>query len=427
MEEYHERIADRQLAEMLDELPAVLIAGPKGVGKTHTARRLAAAEFALDNAAVRQSVEADPDRIQAAARPVLLDEWQRLPGIWDRVRRWVDDGAAAGSVVLTGSAHPRGAAIHSGAGRIVTLRMRPLSLAERQLGTPNLSVSSLLAGGLVITGETSVRLADYAREIVSSGFPRLRGLSDRARERQLDGYLGAVVEREFADQGMMIRATETLRGWLRSYAAATGTTASYTKILDGATVGDGSKPAKTTTIAYRDVLASLWLLDPVPPWTPPLPELGRLAQQPKHFLADPALAARLLEIDDDDLLAGRAESLDVVRAGGAGFDTLFGRLFEALVAQSLQVYAEACGATLHHLRTRNGDHEIDFVLTRKRSVVAVEVKLSPVVGDDDVAHLKWLSARLGDRLTDAVVVTTGTVAYRRRDGIGVIPAALLTV
>lgn len=428
MKRYTDRLMDARLAALLAELPAIVLTGPKAVGKTSTARRVAGAEFALDEGVVREALTAEPDRIRAAAPPVLLDEWQRLPETWDWVRRWVDQGAAPGSFLLTGSAYPRGAAIHSGAGRIVTVRMRPMSLVERGVATPSVSLAALLGGvpgDAAIAGDTPKRLSDYVAEIIASGLPQVRGLSPVARTLQLDGYLDAVIYREFPEQGLMVRAPGTLRRWLSAYAAATGTTASYTKILDGATVGDAAKPAKTTTIAYRDVLNSLFLLDPVPAWNPPIPELGRLSQAPKHFLADPALAARLLDIDDDDLLSGEAETVPVARSTGAGYGTLLGRLFEALIAQSLYVYADMCGARLHHLRTRNGDHEVDFLLVRRQKVLAVGVKLSPTVDDADIAHLTWLRSRLGARLADAVVVTTGPTAYRRKDGIAVVPAALL--
>ncbi|MDR1237338.1 MAG: DUF4143 domain-containing protein, partial [Propionibacteriaceae bacterium] len=103
-----------------------------------------------------------------------------------------------------------------------------------------------------------------------------------------------------------------------------------------------------------------------------------------------------------------------------------GRLFEALVALSLQTYAGICGAKLSHFRTRDGKHEVDFIVQRGRQVVAIEVKLSAVVGEEDVRHLKWLRERMGPRLSAALVLTTGDTAYRRADGIGVVPASLLT-
>ncbi|MFT4230004.1 MAG: DUF4143 domain-containing protein [Microbacterium sp.] len=425
MAAYLPRAIDDQLDVALAELPAVAISGPKAVGKTASAQRVAKTVLRLDDAPQREIFDAEPSRMRTASRPVLLDEWQRAPRAWDDVRRWVDDGAPSGSVILTGSAVPRGATIHSGAGRIATLRMRPMSLAERALVAPTVSLGSLLDGDAHIEGESPVTLRDYVDEIIGSGFPGIRRLSPRGRAVQLDSYLDNVVQREFADQGRAVRAPETLRRWLRAYAAATSTTTSYAKILDAATPGETDKPAKTTTIAYRDVLQSLWLLDPVEPWAPGAIDLGRLGQSPVHALADPALACRLLGVDTDDLLDGAPEADLIFARVGARHGTVLGRMFEALIGLSVQTYAVHAGARVGHFRTRNGDHEVDLVVHRARRTVALEVKLTPSVSDEDVRHLRWLRDRMGTELTDAAVITTGPLAYRRRDGIAVIPAALL--
>jgi hypothetical protein len=218
-----------------------------------------------------------------------------------------------------------------------------------------------------------------------------------------------------------VRRPATLRAWLTAYAAATATTASYNTILAAATPGDGDKLAKTTTIAYRDVLTQIWLLDPVPGWVPFRNQFTRLAQSPKHHLADPALAARLLGASTRSLLVGDSSGPAIPRNG-----TVLGALFESLVALNMRVYAQAAEASVYHLRTRNGDHEVDFIAERDdHRVVAFEVKLSNVVHDSDVTHLRWLHREIGDDLIDAAVIYSGYQAYRRADGIAVIPAALL--
>lgn len=264
-------------------------------------------------------------------------------------------------------------------------------------------------------------LGDYVEEILASGFPGLRGLSGRALRAQLDGYVQRVVDRELPEQGISIRRPETLRAWMRAYAAATSTTASFEVIRDAATPGVGSKPSRSTTLPYRDVLTRLWLLDPVPAWLPSNNRFKELGTSDKHHLADPALAARLLNLTRDKLLAGEQAGPTVPRDG-----TLLGALFESLVALNLRVYAQAAEAEVRHLRTHRGDHEVDFVIEgADGGVVAVEVKLSATVAEADVAHLNWLRTMLGEQLRDAVLVTTGAQAYRRRDGIAVVPAALL--
>lgn len=419
---YRPRVVDDELDELLEGLSAISLEGPKGVGKTATATRRVARIINLEQAGQRDLIEAAPERLETGSFPVLVDEWQRHPPVWDLVRRAVDRDRAAGRFLLTGSASPAGVALHSGAGRIVTLRMRPLSLAERDLDAPTVSLRELLMGERPsVSGTSTVDLGTYAEEIVASGFPGIRPLPPRARRAQLDGYLARIAEREFAEQGLLVRRPATLRGWLQAYAAATSTTASYNAILDAATSGVTDKPSKVTTTVYRDLLMQLWLVDPVPGWVPGRGAFGRLGQAPKHQLADPALAARLLGVDSAALRLGDAAPGDQLRDG-----PLFGALFESLVTLSVRVYAQAAEARVHHLRTRNGEHEVDLIVERDdRRVVALEVKLRPSVDDATVKHLHWLGGRLGEDLLDAAVITTGREAYRRRDGIAVIPAALL--
>ena len=143
----------------------------------------------------------DPRRLSRLAKPLLIDEWQHCPPVWDRVRHDVDAGAASGSYILAGSSFPSEAPKHSGAGRIVTLRMRPLSLAERQLAEPTVSLAALLDGTSDIDGDCDLTLEDYTDEITTSGFPGIRPLPPEVRRDALDGYLTAVVERDFVDAG----------------------------------------------------------------------------------------------------------------------------------------------------------------------------------------------------------------------------------
>jgi uncharacterized protein len=418
---YLRRVADDELDALLPALPAIAIEGAKGVGKTATAQRRAATVYRLDDRGQRSIAEADPGRLAAGPTPILIDEWQRLPTTWDVVRRAVDADRAPGRFLLTGSATPVDAPTHSGAGRIVTLRMRPLTLAERGIGRPTVSLAALLSGSRpAVVGTTDVGLEDYAREINASGLPGLRGLPERAIRAQLDGYLARIVEHDFPELGRTVRNPAALRRWMTAYAAASSTAASYETIRDAATGGHGEKPAKTTTSPYNDILQRLWIVEPVPAWLPTANRIARLASPPRHQLADPALAARLLGVEVDGLLAGREAGSG--RAGG----TLLGALFESLATLSVRVFAQAAEGTVSHLRTRGGEREVDLIVEgRALRVLALEVKLGRTVGDADVRHLHWLRDQIGDSLLDAVVLTTGTEAYRRSDGIAVVPLALL--
>ena len=423
---YIRRVVDDELDALFPGLVAVSIEGAKAVGKTATALQRARTVYRLDDDRQRELIQADSGRLLEGARPILIDEWQRHPASWDLVRREVDRPVSApGSFLLTGSATPAaGVPVHSGAGRIVSVRMRPLTLGERGLARPTVSLAGLLEGGRqALAGETDVRLADYANEILASGFHGLRGLPARALRAQLDGYISRLVEREFRQLGLNVRNPAALRRWLTAYAAASSTTAKYETIRDAATGGEGEKPSKVTIGQYRDTLERLWVVDPVPAWAPTRNHLRRLSLGPKHQLVDPALAARLTGVGIGGLLQGA----DTPSAAAIPRDgTFLGALFESLVTNDVRVYAQAAEATVGHLRTAGGEREIDLIVGRADGrVLAIEVKLSATVEDDHLNHLKWLGERIGDDLLDVVVINTGPYAYRRRDGIAVIPAALL--
>lgn len=419
---YLHRILDLELDELFGEVPALAIDGPKGVGKTTTAEQRVVGILRLDSKAQRESIAAEPEQVLRRPRPLLIDEWQKVPEVWDVVRRAVDAHSVGGQFLLVGSATPApGATVHSGAGRIGRLRMRPMTLSERGVASPAVSLRSLLSGRRgPLEGPCALRLADYADEIVASGMPALRSMTARARRFQVDSYLRNVVDHDVPEQGLAVRRPEAMLAWLRAYAAATATTASYSQILDAATPGQSDKPARPTAIAYRDVLTGLWLIDPLPAWAPTGSLLTRLGQTPKHHLADPAFAARLLGLSSEALLDGTGTPLGP-QSGG-----MLGHLFESLVTLCVRVPAQAAEADVGHLRTRNGDHEIDLMVIRDDGrALAIEVKLANTVTDQDVKHLHWLAKQLGDRLLDAIIINTGSNAYRRPDGVGVVPLGVL--
>ena len=419
---YQRRVVDDELDELFGDLAAIAMEGPKGVGKTRTALQRAKTAHRLDDPAELAVAEADPGRLLQGERPVLIDEWQRLPEVWDLVRRAVDDGAPPGSFLLTGSALPDPPPTHSGAGRIVTVRMRPLALSERQQSV-SVRLSELLSGARApVTGATDIALTDYTEEILASGLPGLRVLSGRARRRQLEGYVDRIVDRDIPDDaGVVIRNPAALRRWMAAYAAASSTTATFETIRDAASAGHERKPSKNATQGYRDALTRVWMLDEVPAWIPSNNRLRELGQAPKHQFADPALAAQLLGVQASTLLAGQSSGPAVVRDG-----TLLGALFESLVTLSVHVYAARSESQVRHLRTARGRQEVDLIVERADgSVVAIEVKLARSVCSDDAKHLTWLKRKLGDRVLDQVIITTGPKAYRREDGIAVVPLALL--
>ena len=414
---YIPRTVDDKLFELILVSPAVAIEGPRSVGKTTTALRHAKTVFDLDDSDTYEAILADPQRLVRGTEPILIDEWQRFPESWDIVRRAVDADYSPGRFILAGSAEPINPPAHPGAGRIIPIRMRPMSLAERWAGKhdPSVSLAAILESSeSEITGDTEATADDYIDEVVSGGFPALRNGTTTATQAPMQGYCDVIVDSDFPRAGHNVRKPETLKNWLSAYAAAVSTDISYEKISDVAASIKAGRPAKETTISYRSTLEKTWLTDPLPAWEPLSSPLSRLTKSPKHQLADPALAACLL--------GANAQTLKMVTQSSQA-----GLLFESLIALNLQVYAQAAEAVVFHLRNRGGEREIPFVIKRRdSSVVAVEVKFKQAPDEDDFKHLRWLKEKIGERLIDAVVITAGPFAYRRRqDGIAVVPAALL--
>lgn len=418
---YVRRVVDDLLDELLPSLPAILLDGPKAVGKTATALQRAETIWRLSRPAQAAVVSADAQVALEGPTPLLMDEYQRVPSVFDAVRDAVDEDPAPGRFLLTGSAPPPGS--HSGAGRITAVRMRPLTLPERGVSVASVSMASLFEGDFdaPVTGTSGLSLKDYADLILASGFPGLQHLRGRALQIQLDGYLERIVDRDMSEGGHNVRRPATLTAWLRAYAAASATTTTWDKVRDAASGGSSGKPARSTTLPYIDTLTRLRILDDVPAWIPSRNHLKRLTQAPKHHLVDPALAARLVGATSASLLRGAGETFT------PSDGTYLGQLFESLATMSVKVFAGAMPATVSHLRLDSGRREVDLVVERDldRSVVAFEVKLAGEVGYEDVKHLQWLREELGEQLVDAVVLTTGPAAYRRPDGIAVVPLGLL--
>ncbi len=424
--DYSTRIVDTELGELLADLSAVSLDGPRGVGKTTTALQRANTVFKLDDPGVLEALAADPQRLTTSQGLTVIDEWQRYPPSWDVVRRAVDADRRPGRFILTGSASPSTRPTHSGAGRIISVRMRPMSLVERWWNpvfqTPTVSLSSLLTGSLPrIGGNTEAGLVDYVEAITTGGFPGMPHSSRRGTRAALNGYVSRIIDTDFADAGRSIRNPGALKRWMTAYAAASSTTASYEVIRDAATSGQGDKPSRQSTAPYSDTLERIWVLDPVPAWLPTRNRLAKLTSGPKHQLADPALAVALLGISADALVDGQTAGPPMARDG-----SLLGHLFESLMALNLRVYAQASEASVSHFRKQGNTREIDFIVARPDDrIVAIETKLSRTVSNNDVRHLKWLRGEIGDDLLDAAIINTGPSAYRRNDGIAVIPAALL--
>ena len=416
------------MKNLMKEFPAIAIDGLKGVGKTLSSKRLAATVFELDRPRDFEQISNMPDILLSEKPPILIDEWQRIPPVWDNVRRAVDDGAKPGTFLLTGSIANTDTNIHSGAARIIRRKMYPLSLEERAIEKPTVSLAQMFSGDKPfeskIEGKTDVSPSHYIFEIAASGLPEFRNLSLESRKIALESYFDNLLSHEFNQQGVRLRQPETMRRWLRAFAAAVSTDAGYNEILDASTAGEGNKPVAKTTIAYREALENLWLLDELSPWIEGEAFFSGLKRSPKHYLADPAFSAYLLGLDEA-IMSGaygwpsQAEKFD------EKYGSIIGRLFESLIHLNLNTYASVNNARLFFVKTHKGDREIDFVLQKGTKVIACEVKFSPTIAPSDGKHLSWFVNKVGRDCCDALIISAGSVAYRRKDGIAVVPASLL--
>jgi predicted AAA+ superfamily ATPase len=419
------RIYQEYLAEMLEILPAISLNGAKAVGKTFVARKTAKTTFELDNLEIKNLISAGTSLLTNSPKPILLDEWQYSPELWNLVRRAVDNGAENGSYILTGSAYPSGAAIHSGAGRIVNLKMRPLTLQEKFPDFPRVSIRQLLSEDVPqFEFATDFTIQDYIHEICTGGLPRIwMEKNEQARNAHFAGYIENIMNKEMQDlQGANFRQPNSLLSWMKSYAAAVGSSASYSEILEAAALGVRDKPSYRTITSYLDFLANIWVLDEISMWLPSSGTFGFIKQTPKHFLMDTGLTTKLLGFKERDFLTSKASTPFDQKYGA-----LLGRLFEALVAVDLQTYAVMNDCELSYLRADGGRHEVDFILHSGRKIIGIEVKMSSSLKEDDVKHLLWLRKRYDSEDIVLMVIYTGKYAYTRQDGIHVVPACLLGV
>lgn len=420
---YEKRLIDSILKEYVDELPAILLEGAKTVGKTETCKQLASTEYRMDNAAQRELLQNNPDIILQNAKPVLIDEWQLAPSLWSYVRHAVDDGLPNGSVLFTGSSIRVNSRVHSGAGRIIRLKLRPYSIEERNLSDSYIRIADLFSfdSKATVNGETDKTLVDYLDEIYRSGFPGIRNKSERIQKVLLKSYVTNIAEHEFEENGFKILNPHSLLAWMRIYAASIGTETKQSTLINAATASDAI-PSAPTVSKYREALEILDITDEVQPFLPMGKIYGNLSKGTKHFMLDPAIALSLLGVEKDELL-----DYQVPKYVSKFHQTLTGQLIESFVYQSLAVYADVNDAQFSYYRNSRGTREIDFILQKGHRLILFEVKANPDVKDAYVRHLNWFEDEIGDEFkVTKVLLNTGRYAYtRQEDHVHVIPLALL--
>lgn len=412
---YVPRIADGELEARLRAAGAVVIEGPKASGKTATARQLAASEvlFDLDRAA-REAVRVDPTLVLEGARPRLLDEWQLEPAVWNAVRRVVDDSGAVGEFILTGSAVPADDTTrHTGAGRIVRLRMRPMSLAELGFSTGELSLKALLEGAVPRAKASPLTIETLAERIAVGGWPGFRDRSTRDALVSVRGYLDEIRRTDISRVDGKRRDPIRVQRLLRSLARNVATYAATSTLAADAGGGDG--PMKDETAAdYLNALERLMIVEDQPAWAPHLRSRSRIRSSSKRHFVDPSLAVAALRATPERLL----QDLNYL-----------GFLFESLVVRDLRIYAQEIDGDVLQYRDNTG-LEIDAIVeTADGRWGAFEIKLGGRLVDEGAANLIAFLKRVdtsksGTPAIAAVITGTG-YGYVRDDGIAVIPIGAL--
>ncbi|UYM05503.1 ATP-binding protein [Solicola gregarius] len=414
MPRYVPRITDGELAAHMEVMGAVLIEGPKACGKTATASQYAHSIIRFDDdQAARSLVALDPAALFAGDPPILFDEWQLEPTIWNRARRQVDDRGEPGLFILTGSATPRdNADTHSGAGRFAVVRMRPMSLVESGHSTGDVSLTALLNGERQTGDGTALEFRELLRRIVVGGWPQLIGKDEAFARTWLRSYLKQVVEVDIPGMGHR-RSPGNLKRLLAALARGVGQAVKLSELAKDVG-GEAGAVANETLYGYMTALDRLMLTDNSEAWRPHMRSRARLRTAPVRYFVDPSIGVAALDVGTADLLADPR---------AAGFH------FEALAVRDLRIYAQVLGGVVDSWRDSNGNEIDAIVRLRGGQWGAFEIKLNP--RDVDVAAaslLRFASIIDGSKHGEPAVlgVITGTgYAGRREDGVHVIPISTL--
>ena len=419
-EKYIPRIIDAAVERYLATMGAVCIEGPKWCGKTWTSSYHSNSEFLVgnpdNNFQNRTLAEMSPALVLEGDTPRLIDEWQEVPPLWDAVRYTVDQRGKKGQFILTGSATPkRKGVLHSGAGRIGKLRMRPMSLYESGDSSGKVSLQELCEGKLTpaITGEVDLRT--LARLTVRGGWPGNLDIDDANISLLPSEYLNAVIDDDVNRVDETRRNSRKVRLLLRSLARNESTTATNRTLKNDIKEIDDEDIDVETVATYLDIFNRLFLTDNQQPYAARLRSSVRVKQAEKRHFCDPSLACALLKVTPEKLI-GDLET--------------FGFLFEALCERDLKIYAESFGASLYHYQDYAGN-EIDAIIELPDgSWCGVEIKLGAnriEEAAENLLHIRDEIAKDGGKAPSALIVLCGlsNAAYQRPDGVFVVPLTAL--
>lgn len=415
---YLSRVADGVLTAKLKTAGAVHIKGPKWCGKTATAQRLAASEVYLQDPdkgpALLELASIKPSALLNGPEPRLIDEWQMAPQLWDAVRYAIDRGHGRGRFILTGSATPRKSEKpkHSGVGRIAKMHMRTMSLFESRESNGEVSLQALFDGADEATSIADFDIEHIAHAVCRGGWPEAVIENDKSIALGMArDYVAELLDSDIEEIDGVKRNKTWMRSIMRSYARNLSSEAPLTTI---AADMQGEPPSIDTVSEYVDALARACVIEDLAAWNPRLRSKTAVRTSPTRHFTDPSIAAAMLGATPEKLLSD--------------FET-FGLLFESMCVRDLRVYAEPLGGEVFHYRDKTGlEADAVIVLGDGRWGLA-EVKLGSRQIDEASAHLKKLAAKIDqdhEGMPSFLMVLTGTTtAYRREDGVFVVPLATL--
>jgi len=422
MKIYKKRIADDILKRKLEGKGAVLIEGPKWCGKTTTAEQVAASVLYMDDPEKKAQnitmAELSPKRLLAGETPRLIDEWQLAPKLWDAIRFEVDHRGEMGQFVLTGSAVPADTKeiAHTGTGRFTWLTMRPMSLYESGDSTGQVSLRELFQGADDVVGESDIDLDRLAFLTCRGGWPQAIDMRDEIALDQAVDYYDAVVNSDINRADGVQKNPERVKRLMRSYARNQGTQIANTVIAEDVSGSGVISMSDETTAQYIDALRKIFVVEDMPAWNPNLRSKAAIRTLDTRYFVDPSIAAAALGIGPEDLL----NDLNT-----------FGFIFETLGVRDLRVFADALNGTVYHYRDKDGLECDAVVHLRNGAYGLIEIKLG---GDrlieEGAKSLLTLSGKLDTakmKQPSFLMVLTGTgdYAYRRTDGVFVVPIGCL--
>ena len=416
---------DSLLAKKLQAKGAVLIEGPKWCGKTTTAEEIAVSKVLLAKTDAKEQfkrlLEIDSDTALSGEAPMLIDEWQTVPKLWDAVRYTVDHRRKMGQFILTGSAVPDKDAEkereHSGTGRFAWLTMRPMTLSESGESNDSVSLADLFAAPEKLFGRNSLKLQDIAFLICRGGWPMAVGLPEEAALEQAFDYYDAVTKEDVTRVDGVKRASERVRRLMRAYARHQGTQASIATLREDLKNNDIATLDDDTIVSYLEALRKIFVVEDMPAWNPNLRSKTAIRTADTRYFVDPSIATAALGMGPADLV----NDLNTM-----------GFFFETMCVRDLRVYAEALNGKVYHYRDKSGLECDAVVHLRNGQYGLIEIKLGgQSLIDDGVRTLNSLAAQVDTSRMKApsfkmVLTATGEYAYRRsEDGIYIVPVGCL--